>query len=77
MIVRVQVRSLVSLIEVSDIGAVIQNISIGGHGVDPVGGVEAMVGGDGRGDVCNIAGIVILIIEQLKLVNMCVTIKLK
>ena len=71
-----QVRPLVGGLEVRDVGAGVQHRAPHPHRVQPVGGVEAVVGGDGGRHVRHVGGVAALIVEYLELVHVGVAVEL-
>ena len=73
----ISVRVLVCLRQVHDEGPGVEDLPGHGHRVQPVRGVEAVVGGHRGSHVRHVHRVVVIIVEYLKLVRVGVAIKLK
>ena len=76
-VVRVPVSMLVGLRQVHDEGPGVEDLAGHGHGVQPVRGVEAVVGGHRGSHVSHVYREVFIIVENLKLIRVGVAIELK
>ena len=68
---------LVGFLQVHDESSAVKNLPGYGDRVQPVGWVEAMVGGHRRGDIRHVHRVVAVIVENLELVRVGVAIKLR